>query len=580
MNLRADITLTNGFWSTDLDECANGTTNNGYRCDGVNVEDDYNISGTYSQIRTVSTDASGGPGKVFSVYFEGNSRNSMSAPATINFPSPQKEFWLRFYYRLPVGQRISSLFEHKIIYAYTDGGIAADVNWPGQGDNITLQPRSTMAGSDLYYGTDGGWADVYGSSSAAADGSWHCFEFHFVLGTSRSNNGKFEMWVDGNNHVSVSNLDWFNGGSASPSGWTHIDIPLNHNVFTLSGAVPHDVDNIAVALPSYSGFAVDSGNRRMIGTTGSVPDSNENPRVDIAQPQDLRITSNSSEPLGTNPTTAQILFQEKFDDGNLGSRGWYDNTSLEITTQEHLSGSAGSVEFHFLQGAQNPTSGAAMRRKFAETDEVYISYYIKHSANWVGSNRSYHPHIFFLMTNLENDYWGPSVSHLTAYVEENDGYPIMLIQDTMNIDQDRTGQNLINITETRATGGCNGTTNDGNNVVDCYGTSGNYRNEKKWTTSSRYFRDDAGSYYKGDWHHVEAYFKLNTIIEGKGAADGILQYWFDGVLIMDYQNAILRTAQYPNMKFNQFLIAPYIGDGSPVNQTFWVDSLTVGKLIK
>jgi hypothetical protein len=29
------------------------------------------------------------------------------------------------------------------------------------------------------------------------------------------------------------------------------------------------------------------------------------------------------------------------------------------------------------------------------------------------------------------------------------------------------------------------------------------------------------------------------------------------------------------MRFNQFLIAPYIGDGSPIDQTMWVDEMTV-----
>ena len=30
------------------------------------------------------------------------------------------------------------------------------------------------------------------------------------------------------------------------------------------------------------------------------------------------------------------------------------------------------------------------------------------------------------------------------------------------------------------------------------------------------------------------------------------------------------------MQFNQLIIAPYIGDGSPVTQTMWIDNLTVG----
>jgi hypothetical protein len=29
------------------------------------------------------------------------------------------------------------------------------------------------------------------------------------------------------------------------------------------------------------------------------------------------------------------------------------------------------------------------------------------------------------------------------------------------------------------------------------------------------------------------------------------------------------------MKFNQMLLLPFIGDGSPVDQTFWIDDLTL-----
>ena len=87
------------------------------------------------------------------------------------------------------------------------------------------------------------------------------------------------------------------------------------------------------------------------------------------------------------------------------------------------------------------------------------------------------------------------------------------------------------------------------------------------------FRIPQGPYYKNGWHHVEAYFKLNSIANGKGIADGILRYWYDGTLIIERTTGT-RTAQHPNMKFDQFLIAPWIGDGSPVDQTTWVDNLT------
>lgn len=279
--------------------------------------------------------------------------------------------------------------------------------------------------------------------------------------------------------------------------------------------------------------------------------------------------------------SAAVLFQEKFDDAHFEQRGWYDSTTLKLTSKEHIPGSTSSVEYHFLKGAKTPElSGDAIRRKFAETDAVYVSYYVKHSPNWVGSGRSYHPHEFYLLTNMDGgdcgDYCGLSVDHLTVYIEENGGKPVMEIQDVLNIDQSKIGRDLTNITEQRAVAGCNGYSQaDGSGPEDCYSASDGYRNEKVWRTSSAYFQDVAGPYYKGDWHRVEAYFKLNSIVNGKGVADGSLQYWYDGKLLMSRDNVLFRTAQYPAMKFNQLVIAPYIGDGSPVDQAIWIDDLTV-----
>jgi hypothetical protein len=280
-------------------------------------------------------------------------------------------------------------------------------------------------------------------------------------------------------------------------------------------------------------------------------------------------------------TVAPLPFQEKFEDADMAGRGWYDNTTIKLSTQEHLPGSRSSIEYHFPLGAKVPEiSGGSLRKKFAESDAVYISFYIKHSANWVGSGQPYHPHEFYLLTNADGgecgDYCGLSVTHLTAYVEENSGKPALEIQDCLNIDQSKIGQDLTAVTEQRAVAGCNGYSNaDGAGPEDCYSASDGFRNDKTWRTSSAYFQDSPGPYYKGDWHHVEAYFKLNSIVNGKGVADGTLQYWFDGTLIMSHHNVLFRTGQHPTMKFNQLIIAPYIGDGSPLDQTMWIDNLAV-----
>jgi hypothetical protein len=36
---------------------------------------------------------------------------------------------------------------------------------------------------------------------------------------------------------------------------------------------------------------------------------------------------------------------------------------------------------------------------------------------------------------------------------------------------------------------------------------------------------------------------------------------------------MFRTGAHANMQLNQLVIGPYIGDGSPVDQYFWVDNL-------
>lgn len=272
---------------------------------------------------------------------------------------------------------------------------------------------------------------------------------------------------------------------------------------------------------------------------------------------------------------AQTVFlHESFDDDQFGSRGWYDNSGVMITTEEHLPGGAASAIFHFPQGNRTPESGGAIRHKFPASEELYISYWVKYSANWDGSNRPYHPHEFNVVTNLDHDYIGPAHTHLTLYIEQNEGRPMLAIQDGLNIDQSRARQDLTQVTEDRAVAGCNGDS-DGHGDGDCYQSAGVYRNGKRWLVDRIYFSDSAGPYYKNDWHHVEAYFRLNSIVEGKGIADGVLRYWFDGAPLIDHTNVAFRTGAHPTMRFNQFLIAPYIGDGSPVAQTMWIDELTL-----
>ena len=269
-----------------------------------------------------------------------------------------------------------------------------------------------------------------------------------------------------------------------------------------------------------------------------------------------------------------VFFRETFEDSDFSSRGWYDNTGLVLSSMEHIPGSTKSAEFHFLQGSTRPTSGLAIRKKFTDTYSVYVSYYVKYSSNWIGSGKSYHPHEFLVLTNVDDDWIGPAYTHLTAYIEQNEGIPLLAIQDSKNIDEKRVGENLLNITEQRDVAGCNGDS-EGSGKGFCFLRGSVPWNGRLWKADKAYFQHAPGAFYKSDWHHIEAYYKLNSVVNGKGLPDGVIKYWFDGQLIIDHSDVTLRTGQYPDMKFNQFMIAPWIGDGSPIDQTFWVDDLIV-----
>lgn len=257
---------------------------------------------------------------------------------------------------------------------------------------------------------------------------------------------------------------------------------------------------------------------------------------------------------------------ESFDDADLTGRGWYDNTRPVFSAVERVGSSGRALEFTFPAGATKPVGGSPLRRKFPATNSVYLSYHVKYGANWVGSQRPYHPHEFHLLTTLDDDWAGLSFTHLTVYVEQNAGTPLIAIQDGRNVDQARAGRSLTATTEDRAAAGCNGTS-DGY-PDNCYRAAEGWVNEKKWRADTKLFGDDR-------WHLVEAYIRLNSIVAGKGVNDGVVQYWLDRRSIIDRRNVFLRTGAHATMQFNQLAIAPYIGDGSPVTQTMWIDEVTV-----
>ena len=286
------------------------------------------------------------------------------------------------------------------------------------------------------------------------------------------------------------------------------------------------------------------------------------------------------------PPPATTFFTEGFENTSFSSRGWYDATNHPITTSQPHSGTA-AAQYHWAVGDTQPSGLAGMRHLFTASDSTYVSYWVKYSSNFIGSNQTYHPHEFLLLTSANTAYAGPAYTRLTGYIEQNyrttggltGGVPLVGLQDGQNIDLAQLNQNLIGVTENRAVTGCNGNpTNDGHTTVDCYPVGGGtYWNGTQWLAPGVYFDNNASSQnYKGNWHHVEAYFQMNTITNGVANQNGVLQYWYDGQQLINRNNVYMRTNQNATMQWNQFIIAPYIGSGSPVDQYMWVDDLTIG----
>jgi hypothetical protein len=276
------------------------------------------------------------------------------------------------------------------------------------------------------------------------------------------------------------------------------------------------------------------------------------------------------------PPGGTLLFQENFEDANLGSRGWYDNTGALLSTTEHIAGSNSSAQYRFLAGATSPTSGGAQRHKFTASNSFYVSYYVKYSSNWVGSNKPYHPHEFYILSTLDGDWDGPSQNYLDVYIEQNylnGGRPRIEIQDnkSVNYGYGALPNNLIAVTEDRSVSGCNGVV-ETNIYSECF-NFGTYWYSDKQLTGPVVFQPSPGPGYKNDWNFVEAYFQMNTIVNGIGQANGVVQYWFNGALILDRHDILFRTGAHATLQFNQFLIAPYIGDGSPADQSMFIDNL-------
>lgn len=294
--------------------------------------------------------------------------------------------------------------------------------------------------------------------------------------------------------------------------------------------------------------------------------------------------------------TGTVLIQEGFDNTNWSGRGWYDNLNATVTTDPTvLAGRTGAVLVgHFGVGATDPWGGA-MRHLFTATETLYLRFYVKYSSNWVGSGHTYHPHEFFILSSLDADYNAPADAYLNLNIEHNyqgGGIPRIAWQDSRNINTGAnvfrmgggtiSGTDVVANTESRAVGGANGGVENGlfwENFAQS-GQATGYFNDKQFNNPAGVaFTATAGPNYKNNWNLVEISLAMNSIVGGIGQHDGMVSYSLNGTQLMNRSDLLFRTGIHPTLAFHQLVIAPYIGDGSPVDQSLWLDDLLLATAV-
>lgn len=234
----------------------------------------------------------------------------------------------------------------------------------------------------------------------------------------------------------------------------------------------------------------------------------------------------------TKGQTANILFQEDFEDENLSSRGWYDivrwGTEQFISTKEPISGNA-SLEVRYPTGSTGPW----MRHQFPGQDQIYSRYYRKWESDWVWPHGS-GPHDTYLFAMYGEPTFAPTETYLTVYTDSiYSGSPAWQF-------------GTIGITTRRILQG------------------ESYRALTSLDPPPSLFELDR-------WYCIETLATMNT----PGNADGRIQLWLDGTQIYNVSGLELRDANNSNLQFDLFLFGPYFHDGTPQVQSTWLDALVI-----
>ena len=458
---------------------------------------------------------------------------ALSAPTSVL--SGKKDLWVGFWWKHSAGWDWGRDQTHKWFRFEGSAGDVINLNYD-QFHRAIIGSGDTQIQSDIPFDTN--------------DSAWHYFEIYLKHNTSGQSNGELRLWRDGveakwkivyGKMASNTALN-FGAGDTFPA-------------FNMAWGFQARPDWGSGNVSYFDDIIVASTREEVEAFLGGTA---------VTQPQQPPATPTQPEPAPT-PGPTQSLLAETFEDTQFANRGWYDNsfTSQKVVFDKDRGENV--LEIEYTAGASTPISGS-MRHLITDTEKLTFSYKVKYSDNWAWTGKDYGPHEFYFLTNADSAYIGPARTHLTIYSEINNGLPTVGMQDGENIDINNISVDLANITEKRSIAGCNGEPDTLKTI--CYQSGSLWYNGKK-------FRPSIPPISNNQWHDIKLSISLNTIVDGKGVANGYIQYWLDGERVIDLQNILFRTAAQPDLKINQLMFGPYYHDGVPQTQKFWIDNISI-----
>lgn len=532
----ASITFTSGKWQTTFN-CAEQTQFVGtLNCDGLEWGHNYTlVPGKTTQIHSDANNASGAGGRG-ARFWIGEGQNNNTGTLNLVFPSYQKEMWVRWYIKHQAGMAFSSLEDDKNLYIWSAGNVTQVI--PEFYTNVYRLASQSTPDPNPVITSGWGWNQLNGG--ATGDGQWHCFEIYLKMDTNGSN-GVGRLWVDGVLRASNTAVNWSNNSATAQLGWDHIIFEENQK-YVSGGPYAIDYDDMVV-----------------YNTTPPNVDTSGNPMIG---------------PITTAPSSA--LVTQGFEAAINNTGGWIDGAMTDIVSGGHT---GNMMRWHWAQGATQPDGSTTVRYTLpADQESIFTRMYVKFDSNWIGSNQTYHPHMLMWLsgTDVASSAYSPLAnSYLNNYIEfiADRASPYTLRPTFAYQDQKRVNTsngtppvNLLNVTENRSTGSCNQTVPTGFSGI-CYADAPYY--------SGGIIANSSVTIPKGQWVQVDTWMKMNSISGGKGVANGEMQMWVDGVLAYGSTTMMYRTNQHPTMGFRQMILAPWIGDGSPISQTMYMDDLEV-----